>query len=298
VPEIGRALPVEEFSRGLAAGVVALGFALVLARTGRLGASGRAPVTGVLMGAAALWAIGRTRALTPGVFLGLVGVSGVAAASGLRAWRHPAVTAPLAAAPFAWLLALAPAVPSTGWVRALVAGTAAVGSVAASRTDAEWGITGLTPVLYAITAFGVFAAVPDTEEAAALLGASLPAALAGWPLGRARLGRGGAGTATALVVWVAAVGGRGRPPSIVGAVACLGLLVTLPAGRWLARRIGCPGGVPRFGHGAVPVLVAHTAVVALASRVAGISGDLGVAVPVAAAAVMAALAASTWLFRR
>jgi hypothetical protein len=249
------------------------------------------------MAAAALWVISRWRAPTPGLLVGLAGVSAVAAASDLPGWRRPALTASLVAAPFAGLLAFAPGVPSIGWVRALVVAGAAGGAVAASRTDASWGFTGLTPVLYAITAFGIFAAVPDTEEAAALLGASVPAALVGWPLGRSRLGRGGAAGATALMVWVSAVGGRGRPPSIVGAVACLGLLVALPAGRWLAgRRAGRAAGA----HGPaalppVPVLAAHTATVAVASRVSGISDELLVAVPAAAAAAIAALAASTWL---
>jgi hypothetical protein len=249
------------------------------------------------MAAAALWVIGQWRAPTPAMLVGLAGVAGIAAASRLRGWPQPALTAPLAAVPFAGLLAHAPGVPSTGWVRALVVGGVAVGAMAAARTDASWGATGITPVLYVITAFGVFAAVPDTEEAAVLLGASVPAALCGWPLGRARLGPAGAAGVAALMVWVSAVGGRGRLPSIVGAVACLGLLATLPFGRWLADRwlgrTGCAG------DPAVPppvlVLAAQAATVAVASRVAGITSELRVAVPTAVGITIAALAASTWL---
>ncbi|HEX2563967.1 MAG TPA: hypothetical protein VHK25_08630 [Acidimicrobiales bacterium] len=251
------------------------------------------------MTVAALWVIGEWRGLTLGMLVGLVGVSAVAAASGLPQWRRPALTGPLAAAPFAWLLALGPGVPSIAWVRALVVAGIAVGAVAVSRTDAWLGTSGLTPVLYAVSAFGVFAAVPDTEEAAALFGASVPGALAGWPLGRALLGRAGAAGATALVVWVSAVGGRGRPPSIVGAVACLGLLATLPAGRWLANR--WVGRLARGSDPAVPgpvfALAAHTAVVAVASRVAGISSELRVAVPTATGTTIAALLASVWAAR-
>jgi hypothetical protein len=246
------------------------------------------------LAAAVMWPISRTRPLTAEVVLGLVGVVGVVAASGLPGWRRSALTVPLVVAPFAWLIAI-DASP-TGWVRALVVGSVAIGSVAVSRTDAGWGATGLIPTLYAVTAFGVFAAVPDTEEAAALLGASVAAALAAWPLGRACLGRAGAGGATALLVWVAAVGARGRQPAIVGAVACLGLLVALPAGRWLGRRwLGRPS---RAVLRPVPLLVAHTAVVAVASRVAGVSHHMWVAVPVAAATAVVALAASTWLAGR
>jgi hypothetical protein len=139
--------------------------------------------------------------------------------------------------------------------------------------------------------------VPDTEEAAALLGASVPAALWGWPVGRARLGPAGAAGTTALIVWVSAVGGRGRPPSIVGAVACLGLLATLPAGRWLADRWMDRTGCARRPAVLlpVPVLTAHTITVAVASRVAGMSTELRVAVPTATGTTIAALAASMWL---
>jgi len=197
--------------------------------------------------------------------------------------------------PFAWLLAIDAS--SVAWVRAMVAGSATVGSVAVSRTDATWGTTGLTPGLYVITTAGVFAAVPNTREAAALLGASVPGALVGWPFGRARLGRVGAGGATALLVWVAGVGALGREPAIVGAVACLGLLATIPAGRWLAARRPkrrAHGPARAFPH-RVAVLVTHTMLVAVASRVAGISADLWVAVPVTVATMVSALIASTWL---
>ncbi len=43
------------------------------------------------------------------------------------------------------------------------------------------------------------------------------------------------------------------------------------------------------------VLAAHTTTVAVASRVAGISTELRVAVPTAAGTTIAALAASVWL---
>jgi hypothetical protein len=251
------------------------------------------------MAAAALGAVGRTWPVIPEV---LIGVAGLAVAGTLAAPRQvdraaPLTAAILLAAPFAWLLAVDAS--STGWVREVVVLGAALGGVAAARTDVLWGATSLPPVLFAVTAAGVFAAVPDTEQAAALLGASIPVGLAAWPLGRARLGPAGAGAATALLVWVAAVGGRGRQPSIVGAVACLGLMVTLPVGPWLAAR--WPRRSPTWPRRVVPVLVpvlAHTALVAVASRVAGISEELRVAVPVAATTAVAALGVSTWLARR
>jgi hypothetical protein len=294
--------PIEQFARGLAAGVAGLAVSLaesvVVASARKCGR--RPPAIGLPTTAAALVAIAPSRAPTVGVILGLAGVTttvALGASMRSRSGARPVVLPLIVAAPFGWLLGIDAS--SVAWVRALVVAGVAVGAVAASRTDASWGPTGLIPALYAITAFGVFAAVPDTEEAATLLGASAPGALCGWPLGRARLGTAGVAGAAALMVWVSAVGGRGRPPSIVGAVACLGLLATLPAGRWLADRwmdrrgsAGDPAAPP------VLVLAAHTTTVAVASRVAGISSELRVAVPAAAGATIAALAASTWLAGR
>jgi hypothetical protein len=296
------AYPLEEFLWGLGAGVVALalaaGSAAVITRAHP--DADRAPVTGVLMGVAALLAISPSHALAPKVLLGLAGVT---AAAGLAAGRRSAMgatsplTAMLLAVPFAWLLGTEAS--SIGWVRAVAVGSAAAGAVAAARTDVEWGRTGLTPVLYVVSAGGVFAAVPNTQEAAALLGASVPGALVGWPVWRGRLGGGGAGGAAALLVWVAAIGALGREPALLGATACLGMTATLPAGRWLAGRWSAPRIRRRRRPVAaqLPVLIVHVMVVAAASRVAGVSHELQVAVPVAMAAMGSSLIASVWLQR-
>jgi hypothetical protein len=294
--------PLEEFLWGLGAGVVALALAAGLAAviTRAHPGADRVPVTGVLTGVAALLAISPSHALVPGVLLGLAGVT---AAAGLAAGRRSAtgavspLTAALLAVPFAWLLATEAS--SIGWVRAVVVGSAAAGAVAAARTDVEWGRTGLTPVLYVVSAGGVFAAVPNTQEAAALLGASVPGALVGWPLWRGRLGGAGGGGAAAVLVWVAAIGALGREPALLGAVACLGMLATLPAGRWLAGRWSGPQMRcrPRPVAAPLPILVVHVVVVAVASRVAGVSHELWVAVPVTVAATVSSLIASVWLQR-
>lgn len=294
--------PVEEFFRGVAAGVAAVVATLIVAAVaGRLRSGGYvAPVVGLPMAVGALVAIGPSRAPTAGVLIGLIGVT--AAAGRAVRWspvgrRMPVVSSLLLAAPFAWLLAV-DASP-VGWVRAVVMVGATVGPVAAAHTDVEWGPTGITPALYAVSAAGVAAAVPNTKAAAALLGVSVPAAAAGWPVGRARLGRAGAAGAVALLVWVAGVGSLGREPAIVGAVACLGLLVTLPAGRWLAASWTPRQRPSRLQPtvGALTALAAHAAVVAVASRVAGISTELRVAAPVASVTMLAALVISTLLQR-
>jgi hypothetical protein len=288
--------PVEEFLWGLGAGVSAILLAAgALAVTRRRWPPSGALAAGVPMATAALVAISPSHRPSPGVLVGLIGVTVAGTVASRRTvGRAECALAVVVTAPFAWLLAVDAS--SIAWVRAVVVGSATVGALAAARTDTEWGATGLTPLLYAISATGVFAAVPNTREAAALLGASLPPALCGWPLGRARLGRAGGAAAAGVLVWVAAVGALGREPAVVGAVACLGLLAALPAGRWLAERID-----PhvrwrrRVPAGPVPILVVHTAVVAVASRVAGISSELRIAIPVAVTASLGALIASAWL---
>jgi hypothetical protein len=285
--------------RGVTAGIVAVAFALAVTTVGgRRGSGKRLPAgVGLSITVAALAAIGVSRALTVSVVVGLTGIAAAAApAVGWLGGRRVSVVAGLLlTVPFAWLLAVDAS--SVVWVRAVVTGAATVGPVATARTDVDLGTTGVTPALYAVSAAGVFAAVPNTEEAAALLGASVPAALAGWPLGRARLGRMGAAGAAATLVWVAAAGSLGREPAVVGAVACLGLLATLPAGRWLATSFRFRRWAPRHLviGGLLPTLVAHAAVVGVASRVAGISSELRVAVPVATATGVVALLASTVL---
>ena len=292
-----RNFPVEQFLWGLGSATLALVVATIL--TGGRAARPRVAVPGLLTVAAALGAVGRTWPVTASTVLGLAGVTLPA----MWLWltrRPPAGTGWLAAlgamVPPAYLLAADAS--STAWVRGLLVAALVVGVPAASRTDVEHGPAGLTPVLYAISAAGVFAAVPDTEQAATLLGASVPLALRGWPLGDGRLGPPGAGAASALLIWVAAVGGRGREPSIVGAIGCLGLLVTLPAGRWLAGRTARLRTARRARRPVLEIVLVQLVVVALASRVAGVSADLGVACAVTAAVVLAALAASVLLAAR
>jgi len=294
--------PVDDFLRGVAAGGALVALAVGLASAAaRRRASGRPrPAVGLPIAVATLMAIAPSRTPAAAVLIGLVGLTALGAMAVPARWGGPclppAVTL-LLGLPFAWLLAADAS--SVGWVRAVVVGGATVAPVAAAHMDATWGPTGLTPALYAISAAGVFAAVPNTMDAAALLGASVPAGMAGWPLGRARLGGAGAAGAGALSVWIAAVGSRGREPAVVGAVACLGLLVWLPAGRWMADR-AAPGRreLPRrLVAGPLPVLVTHAAVVAMASRVAGVSSQLRVAVPVVAGTALASLVAGAILPR-
>ena len=290
-----RNFPLEQFGWGFGAASLALVVAVML--PGQRSARHRTVLPGLMVTAAALGAIGRTWPVTASTVLGLAGVT-VAAAwltrppSGATAW----LAALALMTPAAWLLAADAS--STAWVRGFLVAALVVAVPASGRADVEYGPAGLTPVLYAAAAAGVFAAVPDTEQAATLLGASVPLALLGWPLGAGRLGSPGAGAATALLVWVAAVGGRGREPSIIGAVACLGLLVTLPAGQWLAGRTGWRRTVRRPRRLNLTLVLVQLVIVAVESRVAGLSADLAAASAVTAATLLVALAASVLLAAR
>ena len=157
-------------------------------------------------------------------------------------------------------------------------------------TERSWG-----PGLWLVTAAGVFAAVPDTEEALVLLGVSIPVALLGWPLRLVRIGP-GAYPLVAVFVWVAAWGGRGRPASIVAVTACLGVLLIEPIiGRtkW-ARGRHLPSGVA----GVLSVGATHAGVVLIASQWAARQTSVAMAALVGALALLVGTAALILLLRQ
>jgi hypothetical protein len=110
----------------------------------------------------------------------------------------------------------------------------------------------LAPVLLLVSVAGIYATVPDVEAAVAVVGAAVPMALLGWPgpLGWPRaapppsLGAGAFATA-GLLVWIVAAGGSGRPGSVVGGLACLGVLAVDPVTHRFTR--GAAGGRPLPG---------------------------------------------------
>jgi hypothetical protein len=175
------------------------------------------------------------------------------------------------ALPGGWLMGWHGDLVPVGWIRATVMLTAAVGGVAFAAFDQRWGARGYPPVFLAITTLGVYFTVPDPYEAIVLFGCAVPAAFLGWPRPLARFGALGALPAAGLVAWAVARGGVGRQSSIVGGVACLGLLILEPAHRRFraSRRSwmdGLPGGWHRWPIAAGAQLV----LVTVASRVAGV----------------------------
>jgi len=174
-----------------------------------------------------------------------------------------------ARAPFGWaLIALGAGTmiwrggfPEIGWLLVL----APLAIVLIGSTLAAWS-TRLPQeslgIMFAITAFGIWVTVPETEGARALLGASLPMGLATLrPIG-AKLGYAGAFALAGLMVWVVATGGEARAASIIGGWACIGAFAILPHYRpppvWFVQRKR------------TTTLLLHGLLVLIASRVIGL----------------------------
>lgn len=271
---LGEALTSSEFLTGLVAGVVALavGFAsgVVFRRHRPLALGG------------ALWALAASIAL-PGLGtevwagLALLGLAGLVFAHLSRLF----IVSALVAMPGAWLLAFHGGVGGPAWMPWLVMAAVVLACPLTAETDAFEDRPVLGPLLWAITVAGIYLDVPDTEGLLVLAGAAAPLALLAWPLEFARLGGAGSYAGVGLLVLVTAWGGEGRPASVVGGVACLGVLLTVPMAERITRAT-----VSRDGW----LVAIHVGVVLVCSRVAGLQSDPLVAGVVAGVALVAALA--------
>ena len=221
----------------------------------------------------------------------LVGVIGIGAVAGLsHALRVSRWYCVVLALPFAFVIGFHGELVSDVWARTLVTVAVAAGATLVTEFDDTWRRDAMGVTLFVVTAAGVYATVPDTELVGAVLGASLPLLLLGWPGRLASLGRPGAAAATALLLWAGAAGGGGRPASIVAVVACLGLLVGVPVGTLLL-----PRAATTFRHVSerpllLSLVACHVVIVATAARVAGRRTDLVgaavLAVVIGAAAIL------------
>ncbi|MBI2709663.1 MAG: M1 family metallopeptidase, partial [Actinobacteria bacterium] len=187
------------------------------------------------------------------------------------------------------LVGFGSAVPGPRWAPVALAAAAGLGGPAAVYTDRRWRADATGPTLLAIAAVGALVAVPDTEQVAVVAGAAVATAALGWPVRRMSLGP-GAAAAVAVLAWATVVGGRGRPASILGAMAALGLLAAGPAAHALTRRWAHP---PRTESPdrprAAAAVVGQLAVAGVAARVAGLSSDVATAATIASACLVGAL---------
>jgi hypothetical protein len=165
---------------------------------------------------------------------------------------------------------LAVAVPTElTWVKVLTAIVIVIGGFLANDFETRHERRGLGVIFFALATLGAFAAVPDTEQVLIITAAVLPITLLAWPKVAASLGAEGSFLAIAVLMWVIIAGGGGRPSSIIGSAACLGLLIVEPAmiaaRPALARRYD---GLRANWLGAVIASIPQFILVVICSRVA------------------------------
>jgi hypothetical protein len=172
-------------------------------------------------------------------------------------------------------------------VRVAIVVAAVIGGAATADFDRRWRRPSLGCGLVAITAFGIYVTIPDTEAALCILAPVAAVAVVAWPGGIVRLGSGGAFAAVGVLAWVTAFGGVGRDGSIVGGLACLGLLVAEPLADWFAGVRGALIRHPTW-RSAIGMGLAQSALVLVTGRVAGFRDDKTVAAVIAGAALLLA----------
>lgn len=263
--------------------------AIVIRR--RLSQREEGPGVGLLLAGAAWIAMLVTTGPAKGAGAGLL----VLATAGLfhGRGRAPAVIPLVMATAGSCLLALTGGVPQKTWIRLLVASVVPPAALLVADFDARRSKDGRAPALFAVSAVGVFVTVPDTEHALALLGAAWPLALLSCLCASLRLGSAGAFAATGLLVWTVAVDGAGRHSSVVGGMACLGLLVIEPLLHRLPVRrtplTSAERGRERHGRRMRVALVgvSHATFVFLSARVVGLRPSISDAVVLATVLLVA-----------
>lgn len=284
-----------EFAAGLLIGAAALVVGLVLA--GRRQGIRPHVTTGLLFAGAFVLTLQQMDGLRGRLVLGLIGLAGAGAASGLRRVGRLSL---ILAAPGAILVVSASSLQQGPLTWALGGTAIVVGAWLLSDFDSRWRDQGLGPVLFAVSLAGVFSTVPDIEQALAAFGASLPLALLSWPWPLASLGRAGAYAATGSLIWVVATGGAGRGSAVIGGAACLALFVVEPVARRLDRSgRSALAGLPAGRWGTVLIAVLHLALVYVAARVAGTRSTPAQAAAIvvaefACAVTLAIIVQSTW----
>jgi hypothetical protein len=277
------------FYDGLWAGLLAGAVVAIIALVTRMRRP--IPLAGVAGAIAALIALARSVDVPDQLVTGILAlaVGGVAA----QLLGSKVVLRAVVALPGAVLVA--GAVDSdVSWIGPFVLVATTAGAALVADFDRTYAPTGLGPVLTLVTVLGIWASVPDTEEAIPVVGALLPIAFLGWPRVLASLGSSGAPAVVGVLAWTAAVGGRGRLGAVIGATACLGIMVLEPVLRriWPAR-VGLLSNRSSSKHRLLVVCGAHLVLVAICSRVAGLErSPISAAIIVALAYVAVAVALS------
>lgn len=160
------------------------------------------------------------------------------------------------------------------WVPWLVAAFAWRASLSTARLDEEREGTGITPVLFGISAVAAYLCLPDTEQIIPLAVVATATAIAAIVQPRVSFGRPGSMALIGLFGWIAAAGGIGRPAATIGGLGTLGVLVLA-------------GGLTVPSNGLFVVMQSGCALVC--SRLAGLSHDSRFAALVVAVALSVAM---------
>ena len=197
-----------EFLAGLTWGVVALGAGLVVSLVWRRLFHRPAPVVGLLLTAAAWWAMPTVRETPEDLWQGLLMLAG---AGLLFPWvrKVPLLPAVLAT-PGAWWITQRAGLPVDPWVLWLLFAMIVAGGPLTASVDRTYEKWGLATILLVVTIAGVFSTLPDTEEILVLLGVTVPLVFLAWPKVLASLGGVGAYPAVGVFAWVIVWGGRGQ----------------------------------------------------------------------------------------
>jgi hypothetical protein len=283
-----------EFTSGIRFGGLAVAAAAIAGLAWYAVATKRAPVAGLALAIAGLLGLADVFDLPQSLVVG----TGLLAAAGLVAAVVPwaDLVGLVLSIPGALVVASTDKLPDVAWMRPLVVVTIVVGGTAVASFDHRRRERAFGSVLLPLSVVGVYFTVPDTEHLLVLLGAAAAVPLLGWPLPIASLGRPGAYAAVGVLMWAAALDGVGRTSSVVGAAACLGLLLAEPIATLLARRQPHAGRLPG-PLGVLPFAIAHGVLVYVASRVAGLGSEPLLAAIIATVALAVAVIALTALAR-
>lgn len=287
----GTEYAITGFQVGLAAVVVGWGLRLIMGPERR-----PLPIAGMLIAAATVTALTlldeRPDGLVVPLLVLFIGVAASRAVTG-AAWLSP-----LLALPGTLMLAFGGAIAGPTWAQVLAIVVIPVSGLLISDFELRHEGRGLGIIYYSVAALGVLFAVPDTEWPRLFFAAVVMVAFLAWPRVAATLGREGGYVAVAVLFVIAAEGGAARPPSIIGAVACLGmLLIEPPLIYFNPRAVKLIGLVPRAPYGVLVATLPQLLVVFFSSRIAAHSGTEAVAI-VIVLVTFAAVVGAGWAMTR
>ncbi len=253
------------FQSGLRFGLIGLGVGLLI--TLALRRPRPLPIGGLLIFAAVVAAFWRLEEFGRGPVqaIGLILVGVVA----VRLFKGSDLLVAAGSIPGSVWLAVSTEVTDLTWVRVVVAILIPVGGYLINDFEKRHAGLGLGVIFFSLAVLGVFLAVPDTEWALVLIAVTTPITFLAWPRPRVSLGVEGAYMSLAVFILITAQGGGPRPASIVGGLACLGLLLIEPVLLFFQPRIVRLTSWPRRDwKGAVVASVPQVVVVAICSRIA------------------------------